>query len=293
MSCENKDLTYGHPSNKPINVSIHWGDETAIPSKGMRINLFSLNQYPDYGMHDLNGNKEEDIYLSIGSSYLSLCYDYFGSNSIFFYNENSKAIEAYCRPLINDNYTKNFPDEKTVAEPGTFYLDIVDKFDVVESEDVQQLDFYPKNVSKTYTFKLSGVKGAEYINAVRGALSGISASYFLVTKTLADTPSTVLFNASADKKNECITGSFTTFGRVSSATNYFTIEIAYPSVDNKIILKRWDVRNKLIAAEKDGIFHIEIDADIIVEPEEGAGSGDGGFDVSVGEWENETVPVHP
>jgi hypothetical protein len=289
LSCENKDLCYTHPHGHPIRVSVHWEENAAVPSRGMRINLFSLNELPSYGMQDLRG-EEEFIKLPVGGAYLSLCYDYFGSENIYFRNENHPSqIEAYCASMVRASYTRAYPDENTVAEPGNFYVDRVDEFEVVATEDTLSLDFYPHNALKTYTFRINGIKGAQHITATRGALSGLSGSYFPATGALAATPSTLLFNAAADGVNDCITGTFRTFGRLEGTGNHFTIEILYPSATGDAIARTWEIRDKMVAAENDNSYFIEIDADITIIPEE-SGSG-GGFDATVDEWEEESVPI--
>jgi hypothetical protein len=293
FSCENKELYYGPREGQEVAIVIHWDDNQLKPAQGMRVNIFSLNDSPHYGISDMSSTGGK-VKLGYNTSHLALCYDYFESANIYFRNEtHSERIEACCASWVRASYTRAFPDENTVAEPGVFFVDKVSPFEVTRSDTVLVLHFYPQNVSKTYTFRIHGVKGAEYITSTRGAVSGMSASYFPATETLAPTPSTLLFDARADGENDCIEGSFRTFGRVGD-NNWFNMEILYPSTEG-VLSKSWEVTEKLDEAENSGTYHFEIeDADITIVPDStgGGGSGGGGFNADLNEWKDESVPVH-
>ena len=289
VACKNKDLCYDHPHGQGVEVKINWEEGVTKPRQGMRTNLFSVVSGPDYGISDMSVDGGT-IYLYPETSYLSLCYDYFGSQNIYFRNEtDSEKIEAYCASLVRASYTRAFPDENTVAEPGIFYVDRVNRFDVLQSEVKQILNFYPKNVLKTYTFRVRHIKGAEFITATRAALSGMSASYFLSTGELATQPSTILFNATVDKEKGWIVGAFRAFGRLD-AINNFTIEILYPSATGEIFSQSWDVTDQMIRiGHIDQEFDIEIETDITIIPSEPG--GDSMFDATVREWDEERIPI--
>ena len=289
VACENKELCYDHPHGQFVKVEINWENGVAKPRQGMRTNLFSVTEARDFGIKDMTANGDT-IQLYPGTSYMSLCYDYYGSQNVYFRNENDvDKAEAYCASLVRASYTRAFPDENTVAEPGIFYVDRVNRFDVTQSKEVQVLNFYPKNVLKTYTFRVKEIKGAEHITATRAALSGMSASYFLTTGDLAAQPSTVLFNATVDIDNGWIVGSFRAFGRLD-ATNSFTIEILYPSATGDIVSQSWDVTDQMVkVGQIDSEFDIEIDTDILIIPSEPGNNSM--FDATVSEWDNEVIPI--
>ena len=291
LSCENKELCYDHPHGQQIAVNIHWPAGVVKPQLGMRTNFFSLNTMPSYGIMDfsVDGGTTK---MPQGASYKSVCYDYYGSSNIYFRNENNMAgIEAYCAPLVWASYSRAFPTENTVTEPGVFYVDRVERVDIDLTEGEQVIDFYPENVLRTYTFRVRTITGAENITAVRGALSGMSASYFLATGELATVSSTILFNATVDADNNRITGSFRTFGRLED-TNNFTIEILSPSADGSTISRTWDVTGQMMNLNRTQEYDIEIiDANITIAPYDGGSDGGGAFDATVNEWKEEKVPI--
>ncbi|MFV0328027.1 MAG: hypothetical protein ACK5LF_27265, partial [Bacteroides xylanisolvens] len=133
-----------------------------------------------------------------------------------------------------------------------------------------------------------GVSGTKFISATRGAISGMSNSYYLNSGTLSTTVSTLLFNATADVSGSMITGSFRTFGRIDNTTNNFTIEVLYPSSTGGILQKTWDVTDQISNGTN---FHIIIEDSGIDVPDEGGGGTGGGFEADVEEWEDEVIEL--
>ena len=290
VACENKDLCYLHTHGKRVDIVINWEDGAQKPRNGlMRTAMFSLTDDPDYGVFDIKA-EGDSIDPRPGSSFRSVCYDYYNSENIYFRNEKDVVnTEAYCASLVRASYTYANPGENTVAEPGPFYVDRINQVDILFSDTIQRIDFYPVNVLKTYTFRIRDIKGAQYITATRAALSGMSASYFLTTGQLGTTPSTVLFNARVDAANGWIVGEFRAFGRLE-ATNNFSIEILYPTATGGIFAQSWNVTDQMENIDLNNQeYDIEIITDITIIPEE-PGSG-GGFEATVKEWREERIPI--
>lgn len=287
-SCENKDLYYGGPAPvQAVRVVFDWQGQYK-PAEGMRLNIFSLNDMPRYGIEDMNSDSTT-IKIDIGSKVATLAYSYLG-NSVYFRNEGTLAsIEAYTNPTSRASYTKTYPDEITYAEPAAyFYVALNPSFDIVESTDTLIIGLKPINVIKTYTFEVRNVQGIQFVSDTRGAINGMGNSIYLSTRALTAVPSTLLFDASADKATNRIIGSFKTFGRIGTALNRFTIEILYPSPTGGIMQKSWDVTDQTSIP---GNYHIIIDDSGIVVPDEG-GEPDSGFVVDVGDWETETIELN-
>ncbi len=285
-SCKQKELCYQeHPHGQQVNVVFNWPGGVTPPAQGMRTNLFALGQYPGLGVKDYpsTGGK---IRIPYDRSYFSVCYDYFGSEDVLFRNEDNQAgLEAYTTAVVRATYSRSFPTENTVAEPSDLYTGKVASFSVPREGTPDDLIFYPENVVKTYTFEITGVRGARFITATRGAISGMSASHFISTGSLAATSSTILFNASKDGDNNRITGTFKTFGRLNE-TNTFTIEILYPSVHEGIIQLSWDVTDQMALSDN---FHLDINADVDIIPD--ANGGGSAFDILVTDWEDVYIPL--
>lgn len=284
FSCSNQNLWYGSDTSQ-VRVQINWKPELVKPlQNGMRINLFALDGNPCYGVDDIHCDGCV-LTLPNNTCHRTLTYSYFGNN-IYFRNESDMdLIEAYCSPMTRATYSRAYPTERTVAEPqGVFYVGGHPSFDVLENVDDQVIELEPDNVLYEYTFELRNVQGAQFIRETRGAISGMSSSYFIHSGTLADQPATVLFNATKDAANNKITGSFKTFGRLN-ATNDFTIEVLYPSQSGGILQETWNVTPQISNGTN---FHIVIDANLVIPYEGGDSSG---FDAIVNDWNDVTVPL--
>jgi hypothetical protein len=301
-SCQNKDLhdpanVVPVPEGEGVFVRINWAPGLNVPTvDGMRINLFSLTQdVPDYGKDDVPATGSE-VRLVTGASYKTYAYNYAGNNVKFVNESNADLIEATSSRLTRTTYSRAFPEEPTIDQVrGDFHVGVNPGYKVLNADGPQYIDVNPVNAVKTYTFEIRGVKGAKFISQTRGGIAGFSASYFMATGALSATPSTVLFDATANGEQNTITGSFRTFGRLDKRNN-FTIEILYPSKTPGagIVQKTWDVTGQI---DNGTNYHIIIDDSEIDIPDEGGGEhggGDqgGGWDVDLNDWNDVTVPLN-
>ena len=293
VSCQNKDLDYRfkpHTDRGEVDIRIHWAAGVTPPEAyGMRVNLFALSEHPSYGMDDVSCHGTT-VVLPYNSTHRTYAYSYRGNNIYFRQQLDRTNIEAYCSPMTRATYTRAYPDETTTVEPsGFFYVGSHSSYVVLKDEPERVIDVYPENKLVTYTFEVRNVKGSQFIVDTRGAISGMSSSYFIGQDRLSDRPSTVLFEARTDVPTDRIVGSFKTFGRLN-ALNNFTIELLFPSRTNGIMLRSWDVTSQI----DDGINrHIIIEDSGIDVPDEGGEEtgGNGGWDVDLGDWEDIIVPL--
>ncbi|MDL2320496.1 DUF5119 domain-containing protein [Alistipes sp. OttesenSCG-928-B03] len=289
VSCQNKELGEIPLDNTvAVHVRINWQPGQTVPvNDGMRINLFSLSEgVGHYGMEDVDC-KGAQVNLKCGTSHRTFAYSFRGNN-IYFRNQlDQTLIEAYCAPMSRATYSRAFPNQTTISDAeGNFYVGKHHEYTVLETLDEQFIEVYPENKLYTYTFEVRNVQGAEFIHQTRGAISGMSGSYFLGTGALSTSPSTVLFNATVDVNNSKITGSFRTFGRLGD-DNEFTIEVIYPSNTNGIIQKTWNVTSQI---DNGTNFHIVIDDSGLVIPDEGGGLNSG-WTVILDDWNEETIQL--
>jgi hypothetical protein len=205
VSCENKYLypPYSEEREVLVEVVIHWDDQ---PQENRPANMRVL-WFPENG-YGGTLDKLFDLYGGFdrlpASIYIPVCFDYYGNNRIDFRGYDSPGnFEVYNVPAVNElynRYAEPVPGESTVAEASSPYLFYVDgRSDAVETANVPAGDtlrvhFYPANVLREYTFLVYGVEGVKNITTVKGAISGMSASYFPATDELASQASTLLFS---------------------------------------------------------------------------------------------------
>lgn len=291
-ACQNKELGefgYGVTGVTSVDVRINWEPgQPSVTANGMRISLFSLDaDIPHYGLADVLYTGAPAL-LRDYASYRTFAYTYQGNN-IYFRNQlNPERVEAYCSPTTRATYSRSYPEETTIVDAsGEFYVGEHAGYTVLPRVEGQSIDVYPVNKLCTYTFEVRDVEGAEFISDTRGAISGMSSSFFLGTNSLSDSPSTVLFNAVKDVSGKRITGSFRTFGRLN-ATNNFTIEILYPSNTGGIAQYSWDVTTQINNGTN---YHIVIDNSGVVVPDEG-GADASIWQITVDDWKDVTVELH-
>ena len=302
VSCQNKLLSDGgcgggiDPNLTDVTVRINWTAGQNIPTVyGMRINLFSLDGGVDYGRDDVPCYGGV-VKLPFETQWLTYAYNYVGNN-VQFRNEADKDIiegtsaplvRATAAELVRATYSRAYPNEPTINQiVGDLYVGINQSYTVQRTADPQYIDVYPQDVVDTYIFEIRNIEGAEFISATRGAMSGMSASYFLATGALSTTPATVLFDATTNPTQGTITGQFRTFGSIQP-TNDFTVEILFPSSTNGIMQKTWNGVVPEFLGNR--TYRIILDGTGIVVPDEG-GPLTGQWDVDVKDWNNVTVPL--
>lgn len=324
VSCEHKELgedkCFG---DKAIKVVIHW-DDPNTQARTMRINLFS--QTPgetDYGRDNVPSEGVKYIYLNEGTSHKPFCYDY-NASDIYFRNElEMESFEAYfsgASRATYDTYATPVANEATVNAPtGTaFYADAwEDTFDVIFAygEDELDLNFFPQNILRQFTYRINNVKGVDNIRDARGAISGMAAAFSFHTNSSTDVRSTLLFSNvkkgyDTEKGYGYLEGEFYTFAPLAPYKNRFTAELY--STANKYYSAYWDVSGQVEESMADRPAKLARDGyDILIDnnpngngsdgddgggiPEidpgdgsSGEGSGSG-FEIGVGDWGDEVI----
>lgn len=308
ISCENKNLCEDGSCGKgnvAIKVVVNW--ENTADARAMRMNIFSMaTDVADYGRDNIPVSGEKMINLVDGASYLPFCYDYYASN-IYFRDETIlEAFEAYCPEISRATYnTLATPveGEATVIDPaGDFYVHSwQETFDVLFCGECDEtlliLNFYPENKLRRFTYRVNNIRGAQYVEDARGAISGMAATYFFYSDKITGERSTVLFEntTTGTDKNGVgyVEGSFCTFGPVYPYQNRFTIELLSGT---NYYTSYWDVSGQINESMTDRAAKLARDGyDILIEntkipeiPDPGGGGGESGsgFEIGVGEWDN-------
>lgn len=313
LSCQHKELSdddFCGTGDNAIKVVVHW-DDPATQARSMRINLFSATPgVADYGRDDVPASGVKQIYLEGNAAYRPYCYDYNASNIYFRNEQNGETIEAYfsgASRATYDNYVTKAPYESTYSAPsgGEFYIHAwTTSFEVVANSPVEQtIDFYPRNVLRQFTYRVNNIIGQGNIKDIRGAASGMAATFIFHTNSPTDVRSTMLFGNvkkgyDAEKKCGYLEGEFYTFAPVAPYENWFTIEIY--SLANKYHNASWNVSNQVGESMADRAAKLARDGyDILIwndpegegieEIDPGEGGSGGGFDIGVGEWGDEVI----
>jgi hypothetical protein len=188
-------------------VKIHWdnlapGD--SLPNYGMHIQLYSTDGEITVG-HPLRVNGGL-LQLTAGTTYKSVCFDYERMEYLRFrYMNDETRFEASYEAAYDDFHARVEAgrDEQVVYEsyPYTFYTTIDIPVFTVPLNRTDTIHCYPRNVLHEFTYLVYGVEGVQNVSYSQGAVSGISGAYRMMTESLSDDPSTMLFRRSKALKN--------------------------------------------------------------------------------------------
>ena len=93
---------------------------------------------------------------------------------------------------------------------------------------------------------------------------------------------------SDDNGDPVICNVFNTFGRIPESTNELIVTFELRTVDGKILSRNFDISNLFLSQECLEHHWLLLEETIVVPPPENTDPGNGGgFDPSVGDWENE------
>jgi len=203
ISCQQKELFIcdHEGGNNLFNVVIHW-DSVPVNQRVMPRNM-TVHWYPASGSlisSDMgpNGGQER---LN-GTTYNVMCMDFRGNANLAFRSNGTRPDFEVYNIRANGTYNINVPQlpggEITVAEANPPYFYIDSRSQIVQANRLSAADtltvhFYPKNVLREFTFLIYDVTGARNITSNGGAITGMSGSYFPASGSLAETPSTILF----------------------------------------------------------------------------------------------------
>ena len=182
----------------------------------------------------------------------------------------------------------------------------IDDLHIANSEEELLLDWKPKLVVKTYSFKIK-VEGLEYVSSIVGSVEGMAGCYCLgrCCGKMNDAP--IYFEAQG--RSGEVTGSFTAFGlpegAMSRASLAIKFTLAFIKVDKTVQKAEIDI-TEVIADFESGEggegdvdeppteIELPLDDQIEVERPENPPSGDGGgIGGDVDGWGDEDEVILP
>ena len=180
--------------------------------------------------------------------------------------------------------------------PDPLYVVQIDDLHIANSEEELLLDWKPKLVVKTYSFKIK-VEGLEYVSSIVGSVEGMAGCYCLgrCCGIMNDAP--IYFEAQG--RSGEVTGSFTAFGlpegAMSRAGLAIKFTLAFVKVDNTVQKIEVDITDVIVNSEsgegggndepsKDIELPLDDDEVKVDKPENPPGGDGGGIGGDVGDW---------
>lgn len=292
--CSRREMLDDYPVSG-VEIELDWNGVTDHLPEGVRV-IF----YPKNGE-----GKKVDTYLSVRGGSVKVPP---GRYSVVAYNYDTETVQIRGDGVYEtiEAFTGHCNGlgiagtEKLVWGPDPLYVLQIDELKIKKSEEALLLNWKPKLVVKTYSFKAK-VKGLNYVSSVIGSVEGMAGSYCLgrCCGMIGDAP--LFFDANHNAGE--ISGSFTSFGMLDGTTSRMTIPIkmtlAFVKVDHTIQKVEIDITEVIANSESGGTdepnseIELPLDDDFEVEkPTNPSPGGDGGIGGDVGDWgEEDEVPL--
>lgn len=298
--CSRRDILDDYPVSG-VEISLDWNGVTNKLPEGVRVIFYPKNAE----------GRKIDTYLSVKGGKVKVPP---GRYSVVVYNYDTETVqirgeEAYETIEAFTGHCNGLGiagTEQLVWGPDLLYVVRIDDLKIENSEEELQLNWKPKLVVKTYSFKLK-VQGLEYVSSIVGSIEGMSSCYDLGLGCgkAGDSPIYFAVRGSAGE----VTGSFTVFGTsegvISRAGNAIKLTLAFVKTDNKVQKMEVDITEVIANSESGGSggdddgdepfkeIELPVEDEVKVDKPDSSGGGDGGFDGNVDGWGDDEEVILP
>ena len=170
--CSRRDILDDYPVSG-VEISLDWNGVTNKLPEGVRVIFYPKNAE----------GRKIDTYLSVKGGKVKVPP---GRYSVVVYNYDTETVqirgeEAYETIEAFTGHCNGLGiagTEQLVWGPDLLYVVRIDDLKIENSEEELQLNWKPKLVVKTYSFKLK-VQGLEYVSSIVGSIEGMSSCYDL------------------------------------------------------------------------------------------------------------------
>lgn len=298
--CSRRDILDDYPVSG-VEISLDWNGVTNKLPEGVRVIFYPKNAE----------GRKIDTYLSVKGGKVKVPP---GRYSVVVYNYDTETVqirgeEAYETIEAFTGHCNGLGiagTEQLVWGPDPLYVVRIDDLKIENSEEELQLNWKPKLVVKTYSFKLK-VQGLEYVSSIVGSIEGMSSCYDLGLGCGKAGDSPIYFAARGSAGE--VTGSFTVFGTsegvISRAGNAIKLTLAFVKTDNKVQKMEVDITEVIANSESGGSggdddgdepfkeIELPVEDEVKVDKPDSSGGGDGGFDGNVDGWGDDEEVILP
>lgn len=297
--CSRRDVLDDYPVSG-VEISLDWDGVTDKLPEGVKV-VF----YPK----DARGRKV-DTYLSIRGGkvkvppgrYSVVVYNY-DTETAQIRNEGTyETIEAFTGHCNGIGIAGT---EKLIWGPDPLYVVNVDELQIKKSDEILLLNWKPKLVVKTYTFKVK-TEGLNYVSAIVGSVDGMAGCYCLgkCHKMVGEAP--IYFEGIV--RDKMVVGSFTAFGMPENTATragegLVKLTFIFVKTDKSVQKVEMDITEVITNSEDGGgevgeeppnEIEIPLEDEIKVEkPDNPSGGGDGDIGGNVDGWGDEDEVILP
>lgn len=228
-----------------------------------------------------------------------------GHQDLLFYNDDTEYIvitgtdsyadaRATTRTRTRASYAELHPDEETVNSPDMLYSAWFWDYEGIESPETDTLDILLRPLVYNYVLIFEIEAGIELVHRACGTLAGMAGTVYLQDVRTGDGKVSVLFDdALVDTRNSTVIAAVHTFGvpgydygsRPASSTEEGTFAASIElTLSTGTYIFEADISAQMAGLPRGGVITVQV-------PEITPEGGDGMFEVSVGDWNHEEVPL--
>ncbi|MGM9788483.1 MAG: DUF5119 domain-containing protein [Candidatus Cryptobacteroides sp.] len=242
----------------------------------------------------ITGNKGIKGNVSImPGDYRMLIYT-FGTESTLISNYDSwEKSQAYTSSLSENELRalslKALGDEPVNYQPDHLLVASSELESIPYHSGVYTITAEARSVVESYYLQVK-VQGLQYVSSARAVLSSMAPSAQLNSRQAnCDTPVSLYIDLlkSQDKGEDVVCNVFNTFGRIPDSENELKVTFDIKTVDGRTLTREYEISD-LFESELCKQHHWLLIDDVIEvpKPPDSGGSG-GGFEPTVGDWEEE------
>lgn len=292
-SCEHKDLCYDHPHTVPFQVLFDWREAPEASPASMSLYLFPQqgksirNEFTDaaggelraaYGRYDVLCVNSDTEVVEYRNTERYETFEVTTRTTTLFPGLSSLGVRAPAPPMAPGT-----EDERIAAAPEMLWGDHFGGFEL--SRQQLTLTLYPAVSVCSYTVEIRHAENLEHTTALSASLSGLSGGVLIGAGRLSEERVTVPFEVSVAEDQTTLTGELTVFGHCPAEQTAHTLTVYAVLSDGSKWYYTYDVTDQIHSAPDQRNIHILLDGLPLPEPEPG------GFNPSVGDWEEVNVDI--
>ncbi len=295
-SCRYKELCYDHSHTVNVRVIFNWKKAPDANPESMSLFLFPKNG-EEYIRYEFTDRKGGTIRVPVGE-YDAMCLNSDTENITYRSMESIESFTVSTRSANDEAGPLGLKASSMPKAPGTEQENLVLSPDYLWSgglkdlslrftDEVQTIEMFPEQSFCRYSVEIRNATNLKYAIALSGSLSSVSGGWIPGQFRLSDELVTLPFNVRPDKDNDCVNGSFLTFGHCPDNRERHNLVIYAILSDHSKWYCTYDVTEQIHSAPDQRDVKIVLDGLTLPKPIVNGG----GFQPSVNDWQHVRVEI--
>ncbi|MCI1785898.1 MAG: DUF5119 domain-containing protein [Bacteroidales bacterium] len=254
--------------------------------------------YNEDGTESIKG----DIKI-IPGTYNMVIYNFDTESTMIRNDSNFATIEAYTdivSTTVGDQFkskadnTSSSDSVNVIYEPDYLMMMKSENEVIPYHEKAFVIKAEVESVVQTYYLQIK-VKGLEYVSSAQAVVSGMAGSYMMGKSEVVSSPESAIYftmQKSQDNGEDVIAAVFNTFGKIDGASSKAIVNFDINTVDGRTEQRSFDIAP--LFETEDCIKHhwLLMTETITIDPPTTKPGTGGGFNTSVGDWDDEDHSIN-